>query len=330
MERYFKRYFWVVPLGVAGICALFAFAGVKHVMAARAMTPASVLPPDMLQARKARKAKPAAPVASKDEVAVTDRNMFCSSCVPASAAPPPPPSPTAPVDPNAPPPTTALPLSLLVTTVVDSDEELSSASVTNTALARSGHYRMHDLIPGAGDVVSIRAKWIDFHNDQASRVERLYLVGITAPTPPPAPAPPPAPTPPPVADAPAPAPGTPEEIASAIDKGVQKISDTQYTLDRGLINRILNDPTQVMKGGRLGPYIKDGKPLGFKFYTVRANSAYAKIGLQTGDVLQSVNGFEITSPDKALEVYTKLKSASSLSLTILRNDQPMTIQYTVR
>jgi general secretion pathway protein C len=326
VERYLKRYFWTIPLVLAVVCAVLAVSGVRHVLAARSLTPTTVVPDTSTTARVRKKARPAALAPSKDDGIVVSRNLFCSSCNP-PAAPVAPTGPAAPVDPNAPPPTTALPLSLLATSVVDGDDDLSTATIAHTALARSGSYRVHDDITDAGDVVAIRPKWVDLHNDQANRIERLYLVGVSAPPPPAPPPPPEAAPPPPVASTP---PAGGDDLMAAIDRGVQKSSETQYNIDRALVTRILADPTPIMRGGRLGPYIKDGKPLGFKFYSVRANSAYAKIGLQTGDVLQSINGFEITSPDKALEVYTKLKSATSLSMNILRNDQPMTLNYTIR
>ena len=47
-------------------------------------------------------------------------------------------------------------------------------------------------------------------------------------------------------------------------------------------------------------------------------------------VLQSVNGLEITSPDKALEVYTKVRSASSLSLSVLRRGLGVNMEYSIK
>ena len=41
---------------------------------------------------------------------------------------------------------------------------------------------------------------------------------------------------------------------------------------------------------------------------------------------QSINGFELTSADKALEVYTKLRDATSLEVEITRRGKPMTTQ----
>ena len=86
----------------------------------------------------------------------------------------------------------------------------------------------------------------------------------------------------------------------------------------------------VAKGARVVPSVQNGKPNGFKLYAIRPNSAYAKLGLTNGDTLSSINGFELTSADKALEVYTKLREATRLSVEITRRGKPMTLNYSIR
>jgi general secretion pathway protein C len=78
------------------------------------------------------------------------------------------------------------------------------------------------------------------------------------------------------------------------------------------------------------PAVKDGKPDGFKLYAIRPSSVYSKLGLQNGDTLQSINGFDLTSADKALEVYTKLREATSLQVTVTRRGKQEQIQYSIR
>ena len=78
------------------------------------------------------------------------------------------------------------------------------------------------------------------------------------------------------------------------------------------------------------PSIKNGKPNGFKLYAIRPSSAFAKIGLQNGDTIHAINGFDLTSPDKALEVYTKVREANSISVSITRRGKPVNMNYSIR
>ncbi|HUS63955.1 MAG TPA: type II secretion system protein GspC, partial [Kofleriaceae bacterium] len=95
-------------------------------------------------------------------------------------------------------------------------------------------------------------------------------------------------------------------------------------------DRLLANPTDVAKSARVVPSVKDGQPNGFKLYAIRPSSLYARIGLLNGDTLTGVNGFDLTSVDKALEAYTHIRDASRLSVAITRRGTPITLTYTIK
>ena len=74
----------------------------------------------------------------------------------------------------------------------------------------------------------------------------------------------------------------------------------------------------LAKGARVVPSVKNGKPDGFKMYAIKPDSVFSKLGFSNGDTMHAVNGFEMTSADKALEMYTKLKEANSLQVDVSR------------
>ena len=129
------------------------------------------------------------------------------------------------------------------------------------------------------------------------------------------------PAPPPDPDA--------EKLAELVDKGVRKVDDTHYEIKASLIEAILINPMQVAKGARVVPAMKDGKPVGFKLYAIRPTSFYAKIGFANGDTIKSVNGMELTSADKGLEVYTKLRDAKKLEIALERRGKPLMLTFTI-
>ena len=124
--------------------------------------------------------------------------------------------------------------------------------------------------------------------------------------------------------------GSGDDLQASIDNGVKKIDDTTYEIDKSLVEKALANPMALAKGARVVPAVKNGKPDGFKLYAIRPSSVYAKLGLTNGDTLQSINGFELTSADKALEVYTKLREATQLQVEITRRGKPMTLNYSIR
>ena len=125
----------------------------------------------------------------------------------------------------------------------------------------------------------------------------------------------------PPAPAPSPAPPLP---------GIKQVDDTDFTIERSMLDTLLTDPAQLSRAVRIVPSIKNGQPDGLKLYAIRPSSAFAKLGLTNGDTLKQINGFELTSADKALEVYTKLREATSLEVEVQRRGKPVTLKYTIK
>ena len=306
MNLFLRRHLWIVTLLTVTCAALLAARAAGHLVEGRLLLDDGAAP------RRAPPARPAAPpvAAGKDASAVTDRDLFCSTCAPAPAGPGP---TSAPADGDRPPPTT-LPLTL-VATVLGPSPSTSLATVVSGASRRSGVYRAGDVIPEAGEVVRVAGRFVDFENRQAGRVERVDILGPAAPPPPPG-----RPQPAPVAG----------DLAAAIDKGVRKIDDTHYQIDRALVDQILGDPTALGGGARIALAVTAGKADGFSLSAVRPGSAFAHVGLLSGDTIRTVNGYELTSPDKAAAALAALKSEPTLSLVITRRGQPLTLEYAIR
>jgi general secretion pathway protein C len=121
-----------------------------------------------------------------------------------------------------------------------------------------------------------------------------------------------------------------DDLQAAIDSGIKKIDDSNYEIDRALVDKVLANPMAIAKGARVVPAVKNGKADGFRLYAIRPSSVYSKLGFSNGDTLHSINGFELTSADKALEVYTKLKEANSLQIEVTRRGKPVTINYSIK
>ena len=111
--------------------------------------------------------------------------------------------------------------------------------------------------------------------------------------------------------------------------GVTKVSETQYNVDRKEVDNALSNLSQVATQARIVPSFKNGKPNGFKMFSIKPGSIYSKIGLKNGDVIQKINGYEMNSPDKALELYQKLKDASSVSVELQRRGQTTNMTYAI-
>lgn len=116
----------------------------------------------------------------------------------------------------------------------------------------------------------------------------------------------------------------------SLGEGVRKLGDKKYEIEKGEIDNVLSNLNQIARQARIVPSFKNGKSNGFKLFSIRPNSLYSKIGIQNGDIVQKINGYEINSPDKALQIYSKLKDADSISVDLVRRGKPQTMNYSIR
>ncbi len=118
----------------------------------------------------------------------------------------------------------------------------------------------------------------------------------------------------------------PADIASRI----HKISETQFDIERSVVDQVLENQAELMKSVRIVPEKDGDKVAGIRLFGVRPDSLLGTLGLENGDRLQSINGFEMSDPQKALEAYARLRSADKLQVTVNRRGKPMNIDFSIK
>ena len=122
----------------------------------------------------------------------------------------------------------------------------------------------------------------------------------------------------------------PAKDDGGLGKGIKKVSNSEYTIPKAEIDNVLSNLNKIATQARIVPSFRNGKANGFKLFSIRPNSLYAKIGIQNGDIIQKINGYEIDSPDKALAIYSKLKDATNISVDLLRRGKKKSLSYNIR
>ena len=112
-----------------------------------------------------------------------------------------------------------------------------------------------------------------------------------------------------------------------LDAAITKVSDTQYTVKRAFVDKLLGDQVELMRAARIVPHEENGQVVGVKLYGIRRNSLLGKLGVQNGDLLKTINDMNMGSPDSALEAYSKLRSANDLKVAITRRGQDMSLGF---
>ena len=112
-----------------------------------------------------------------------------------------------------------------------------------------------------------------------------------------------------------------------ISEGIQKVNDTNYNLSRAMLNKVLDNAGKLIGIAAVTPKMEGGESTGMEIQGVHPDTLLTKLGIQNGDILESVNGQSLTTPDAALGAYSTLRTADQFSLSVRRAGRAMTINY---
>lgn len=149
---------------------------------------------------------------------------------------------------------------------------------------------------------------LTMHDDQPkAATDKSPLVGTTRPTP--------------TEDSEAP---KPPPSAATLAEGIHKISDTSYAIDKDAASKLSQVKQAFLKSAK----VVDGQ--GLRLYKSAGSTVLGQLGLKRGDVVKSINGYDMSLTDQSLEVYEKLPSLSSMQIVIEREGKPVTLDYTMK
>ena len=196
----------------------------------------------------------------------------------------------------------------LVGTIVSDDPRWSFALMVDNGTKANDLFGMGQKIADEYKIINIQRKRVTFQH--GNRVEYLDLDED-----------------PNAAKKPAVA-GKKDEGGGA--EGVKEVSPGKYIVAQSELDSTLTNLNQVAMQARIVPNFDGGKANGFKMFQIKPGSIYSKIGLQNEDVITKINGFEMNSPDKALEIYGKLKDTKHITVDVMRRGKPMNMDYSIR
>ena len=119
-------------------------------------------------------------------------------------------------------------------------------------------------------------------------------------------------------------------VDADIKKGIQKVSENEFNVDRGTLDKILENQADLMRQARVRPVQENGRTVGISMNGIRDDSLLGVLGMKNGDQLRTINGFDMTSPEKALEAYARLRTADKLTVSINRGGKNMNLDYNIR
>ena len=68
---------------------------------------------------------------------------------------------------------------------------------------------------------------------------------------------------------------------------------------------------------------------GLKLENIEKGSLAGRAGLKNGDIIKVVNGQRLTSPQRAIQVFRKLRSQSGVGVVLARGNRSVKLQYKI-
>lgn len=322
MELFFRKYFWVVNLVFLALAALFCARIAGAVVERRLQPPVeSLLRQETVVAEsKATRSGISAEALSKltgieipkeaiqsaEEAAEAERKAAEAKAAEEEAS-----NAAGEEDPDAGLERSSLKAKLVGTTVANVPE-WSFAMLLNMDENSTGSYMVGDKILEA-EIVAIQLRRVIVVNEG----RREYI------------------------DASEPGGGggkAPPKIAKREDKppaggeesGIRATSANTYEVPKDELQKAMDNMSQIASQARIVPSFKNGESQGFKIFAIKPNSLYSKLGIQNGDIIKRINGFDINSPDKALEIYSKLQNSNRIEIEFDRGGTASRKTYNIR
>lgn len=111
---------------------------------------------------------------------------------------------------------------------------------------------------------------------------------------------------------------------------VKSVGRDKYEVERSAIEEQIEDKQDLARQGRVVPNYKNGKREGLKLVGISPNSVYSKLGIQSGDVIHSVNGKKINTSQEAMELFERMRDSNDVTIEVERRGQKRELNYSIR
>ncbi len=85
------------------------------------------------------------------------------------------------------------------------------------------------------------------------------------------------------------------------------------------------DLNKLLTTLRIAPYYLKGEFIGYRLAMIKRNSFLYKIGLRAGDIIKRINGEDVSSPERLVEMLSKLDTVTAVNIDMLRGGKKKTL-----
>jgi general secretion pathway protein C len=130
--------------------------------------------------------------------------------------------------------------------------------------------------------------------------------------------------------------GRPIRRARNVSRGVPQdeapgeIEVETVAIEQETLQNSMSDLNTLMTQVRVRPYFRQGRPEGLIVSQIQPDSIFEKMGFMNGDIIASVNGKQMSTPEEAFQLYNSLQSGAEVSIEITRRGQKRMLTYQIQ
>jgi type II secretion system protein C len=114
------------------------------------------------------------------------------------------------------------------------------------------------------------------------------------------------------------------------NSGVRLVGENERAVSRGTFRQQMSNLPRLLQQATAVPHTENGRPAGFRVVDIQAGSIFQDLGIEQNDIIRSVNGISVRTPEEAMNAYRNLRTASRFRLDLVRGGREISIDYTVQ
>lgn len=113
---------------------------------------------------------------------------------------------------------------------------------------------------------------------------------------------------------------------------VKSLGENKFAIKRSDLQKYLNDLSSILMQARAIP-ARDkvtGEVIGYRIVDFQPNSIFGQLGIQRMDLIKTVNGESVDTPQKAMELFNMFKNSNQIKMTVERGGRLETLDYSIQ
>ncbi|MHB8231970.1 MAG: hypothetical protein ACYDDB_03605 [bacterium] len=114
---------------------------------------------------------------------------------------------------------------------------------------------------------------------------------------------------------------------SSLNNAIKKTGPFSYEINKSMLHK--SELNSIFTKMHAVPDIANGKVIGYKVLSVMPAGIFNYMGFMPGDIIKNINGTPLKNPQEAVNLLTGLFNQNSISVNLIRNNSPITLNYNI-